>query len=126
MPENDVPERVITHGGDAANFQTNETEWEVIARFNGSLDPIRTELGAEVELLFQDYAILTLSRDKIPALYAYPQIVHIELPKMLSFEASFNLISTCVRPVQDPKLFNLPQVSLVDTITRKVKGDSKL
>jgi minor extracellular serine protease Vpr len=107
MPENDVPERVITHGGDAANFQTNETEWEVIARFNGSLDPIRTELGAEVELLFQDYAILTLSRDKIPALYAYPQIVHIELPKMLSFEASFNLISTCVRPVQDPKLFNL-------------------
>ena len=87
--------------------QTDETKWEVIVRFNGSLDAIKRELNAEVEILFQDYASITLSRNQIPALYAYPQIVHIELPKMLNYVASFNLISTCVRPVQDPKLFNL-------------------
>lgn len=107
MPENDAPEQVVPYEGDTTNFQTDEAEWEVIVRFNGSLESIKTELGAEVELLFQNYAILTLPRDKIPALYAYPQIVHIELPKMLSYMASFNLISTCVRPVQDPNLFNL-------------------
>ena len=107
MPENTTPEWLRSHADDMANFQTDETKWEVIVRFNGSLDAIQRELDAEVEILFQDYAIITLSRNQIPALYAYPQIVHIELPKMLNYEASFNLISTCVRPVQDSKLFNL-------------------
>lgn len=107
MPENTTPEWLRGHADDMANFQTDETKWEVIVRFNGSLDAIKRELNAEVEILFQNYAIITLARNQIPALYAYPQIVHIELPKMLNYEASFNLISTCVRPVQDPKLFNL-------------------
>lgn len=107
MPENTAPEWIRNYGINMANFQTDETKWEVIVRFNGSLDAIKRELNAEVEILFQNYAIITLSRNQIPALYAYPQIVHIELPKMLNYVASFNLISTCVRPVQDPKLFNL-------------------
>jgi len=80
---------------------------EVIAKFNGDANKIREDLDVEVEVLYANYAIITLSRDKLPKLYSHPQIESLELPKSLHFETSYNLLTTCIKSVQDKDYFNL-------------------
>lgn len=80
---------------------------EIIAKFHGNLTEISNQLDAEVEILYQDYAIITIDKEKIPQLYSYPQIEHLELPKILYFESSFNLISSCIKSVQSGTRYNL-------------------
>ena len=73
---------------------------EVIVKFNGDIDRIARELDVYPEVLYQGYAIITTPPAKIPKLYEYTEIEHIELPKILSFEATRSLVTTCIRPVQ--------------------------
>lgn len=80
---------------------------EVIAKFSGDLTQVAAELSVEVEILAKGYAIITISREKIAALYAYPQIENLEFPKRLFIASAYNLISSCIRSVQDPKNENL-------------------
>lgn len=87
---------------------TDESERvEVIAKYNGSLGGIAEELDAEVERLTEGYAIITLERAKIPRLYEYAQIESLELPKDLYIADAYDLISTCVRAVQDKRTYGL-------------------
>jgi subtilisin family serine protease len=83
------------------------TLFEVIIKYNGDIEQVASELNAEVEPLYQGYAILSLEESKIPQLYDYTQIEHVELPKILSFETSPSLITTCIQPVQTNPLWNL-------------------
>ena len=87
--------------------EAEETRLEVIAKYNGDLSALAGDVGAEAELLTQGYAILTLDRERIPELYAYPQIESLELPKELYIVSAYNLISTCVAPVQRPGEYGL-------------------
>lgn len=80
---------------------------ELIVKYHGDLPTIAGTLGAEAELLFQGYAIITIDRDRIPELYSFPQIENIELPKLLSFEQSNTLVTTCVKNVQSSPLWDL-------------------
>ncbi len=80
---------------------------EVIAKFSGDLNQIVEELGAEVEILYSGYAIITIEKNKLQKLYSYPQIENLELPKSLHFESYFNLLTTCIKSVQDRDSFNL-------------------
>lgn len=80
---------------------------EVIAKFNGDPNQIASGLEAEVEVLSQDFAIITINRSKVPELYANPQIEDLELPKNLYIASAYNLISTCVRSVQVNKTYAL-------------------
>ena len=75
--------------------------FELIAKFNGSLSQIAEALDADVEILTQGYAIITVNRNQIPALYDYSQIESLELPKSLYIASSFNLISSCINSVQE-------------------------
>jgi len=88
------------------DFENDEIV-EVIAKFNGNLMEIANQLGVEIEVLYQGYAIITIDREKIPQLYSYTQIEHLELPKSLFIEGSYNLISSCIRSVQSGTSFNL-------------------
>lgn len=92
------------------NTETQENDngkIEVIAKTNGDLQDIAKELNAEIEILIQSYAIITIEKSKLPLLYTYPQIEHIEIPKNLYFEGASNLVSTCIRSVQDKNKYNL-------------------
>lgn len=80
---------------------------EVIVKFNGDIDRIARELGITLEVLYQGYAIITTPPSKIPLLYGYTEIEHIELPKILSFEATRNLVASCIRPVQSAPQWRL-------------------
>lgn len=80
---------------------------EVIVKFSGDILEISRNLQAEVEILLQGYAIITIDSADIPKLYSYPQIENIELPKNLYITSQYNLISSCIRSVQDNKNLNL-------------------
>ena len=82
-------------------------EIEVIVKFHGTLTHIAEALGAEAEILSQSYAILTLFPQRLSALYAYPEIEDLELPKSLYIETQYSLIASCVRPVQDSGAYGL-------------------
>lgn len=80
---------------------------EVIVKYNGNIEPIAAELGADIELLSQGYAIITLEESQIPLLYTYIQIEHIELPKIVTFQTIQSLTATCILPVQTNPSWNL-------------------
>jgi hypothetical protein len=73
-----------------------DSKFEVIIKYNGDIEKVARELNAEVEPLNGGYAIITIERSRIPELYDYTQIEHVELPKILSFEATASLITTCI------------------------------
>lgn len=91
-------------------------ELEVIVKYNGDIEQVASELNAEVETLYQGYAIITMEKSKIPQLYSYTQIEHVELPKNLSFEVAGSLVTTCVQSVQTNPLWNLNGKNVVVAI----------
>ncbi len=73
---------------------------EVIVKYNGDITVIQSELGAVVELLGQNYAVITGTTEQIKGLYSYPQIEYVELPKTLTYELSNSRYSVCVTRAQ--------------------------
>lgn len=85
-------------------FDPVTKNWEVIVKYNGSLDRIRDELGIKVTELLNEYAILVLPQDLIERLSNYPEIEFIEKPKALYFEVREAAAASCVTPVWNPPL----------------------
>ncbi|OQA15141.1 MAG: PII-type proteinase precursor [Firmicutes bacterium ADurb.Bin356] len=81
--------------------------WEVIVKYHGDLSKLSADLNAQVELLSERYAIITLRQSEIPLLNDYSEIEHIELPKELTFVLQQALMASCISPVQDEALFGL-------------------
>ncbi|WP_058486659.1 S8 family peptidase [Defluviitalea phaphyphila] len=85
-----------------AGFNDETKKWEVIVKYNGDLNIIGKELGAEVEILTQGYGILTLEENKITQLINYPQIEYIERPKRLELFLDNSLRESCITSVNRP------------------------
>ena len=86
-----------------AGYDGGTGRWEVIVKYNGSLAGVEAQLDAEVEILNANYAIITLPHEQLRALYGFPQVEYIELPKRLSLVLSEALRQSCVPPVHDPR-----------------------
>ncbi|MDO5559637.1 MAG: S8 family peptidase [Oscillospiraceae bacterium] len=91
----------------------NDERVEVIVKFNGDIESAARELMAEAEVLFKEYAIITIDRENISKLYSYSQIESLELPKNLYIETDFNLNSTCIRAVQGQNSGGLTGVGVI-------------
>ena len=74
---------------------------EIIVKFNGDIFSAAASVGAQAELLSQDYAILELPAENLPLLQPLTEIEDIELPKQFYLATSFQLTSSCIRPVQN-------------------------
>jgi hypothetical protein len=59
--------------------------WEIIVKYNGSLDRLNSSI-IKVETILNNYAIVTLPSDLIPAFAALEEVEYIEKPKRLYFE----------------------------------------
>ena len=88
-------------------YVSNGNEWEVVLKYNGDITSISNELGFEVEILTENYAIATISPNKIPNLIAYTQVEHIELPKTLTLNVREALSKSCVRNVRESESYSL-------------------
>lgn len=82
-------------------------EIEVIAKFNGDIKFITNQLDAEAEIIYDDYAIITIKKTQLAKLYAHPQIEYIELPKKLYLKGPNSLSNSCITSVQRSSGFNL-------------------
>jgi len=89
---------------------------ELIAKYSGDIFAISRDLGAEVEPLDKGYAIITVDQEKIPQLYTYTQIEHLELPKSIYYEVNQHLGTTCVSAVHEDPSTNLTGTGVVVAI----------
>ena len=81
--------------------------WEVIVKYSGDLYRVEAELGIEVEILGEGFAIITLRGDQISLLYSYKEIEYIESPKTLTLTLNQSLRIACILSVQNPSRHNL-------------------
>lgn len=80
---------------------------EVIIKYNGDAEKLEQDLGAEVEILSENYAIVTLPKDKIKSLYDYPEVEYIELPKTLTPNLIESTGLTCIQSAQSNQFYGL-------------------
>ena len=81
-------------------YNPEEQTWELIVKYSGSLDAAR-ELGAAVEEMRNEYAILTVKESLIPYISALLQIEYIEKPKRLFFAVDQAKTASCVNLLQE-------------------------
>ncbi|MCD7883094.1 MAG: S8 family serine peptidase, partial [Lachnospiraceae bacterium] len=83
-------------------YDRSGQNWEVIVRYGGTPQELLEALPETWEkvILSGGYAILTLPRNQIEALAAFPQIEYVEKPKRLYFSVSVGRSVSCLYPVQ--------------------------
>ena len=79
-------------------FEERSRTWELIVKYNGSLDILK-EQGVLVEELLAGYAILTVPEILVDEVAAYPQIEYVEKPKRLFFAVERGKEASCILPV---------------------------
>lgn len=87
-------------------FEPKTNTWELIVKYNGSLQPIEEALGISVVELTNGYAIIVIPENKIDQLTQFEQIEFIEKPKRLFFEVNEGRTASCINPLQNEN-FNL-------------------
>lgn len=82
-------------------YDPGEKTWELIVRYNGSLESLRDE-GIRVDELAAGYAVLVVPESRIEQVSAMEQIVYIEKPKRLFFASNMARAASCLSVVQSP------------------------
>lgn len=86
---------------------TEDGKIEVVIKYNGDANKLAEQFNAVVEVLSDNYAIVSLNVDLLPLLYDNEQVEYVELPKILTFLSRATLIHTCVTSVQSESGFDL-------------------
>ena len=90
---------------DIPHPENNSNIWEVIVKYDGSLNVVEKPLNAQVEVLNNNYAIVTLPEENIEKLAEYREVEFIERPKTLGLNQSEALSASCISNVlNDPVL----------------------
>ena len=80
-------------------YDPREKTWELIVRYNGSLESLRDE-GIRVDELAAGYAVLVVPESRIEQVSAMEQIVYIEKPKRLFFASNMARAASCLSTIQ--------------------------
>ena len=106
-----LPSENVLFEFEGTEFETGYTPesntWEVIIKYNGDILTIANEIGAEIEILNQNYAIMTLSYDKVPLLSNYYQIEYTELPRILTLNLKEEISRSCISSVKTSQNYDL-------------------
>ena len=86
-------------------YLEEEKRWELIVKYNGSLQPLSGDL-IQVEELIAGYAIVTLPEFLIESFAELPEVEYIEKPKRLYFSVLAGKQTSCIPEVtvRDPFL----------------------
>lgn len=76
-----------------------EREWELIIKYSGSLEPIRS-IAVSVTEMSNEYAVIVIQESLIPRLAEFSEIDFIEKPKRLFFQVENGKRVSCINPVQ--------------------------
>lgn len=80
----------------------NENEGELIVKYSGSLEEVRTFVRQVTELR-NEYAVITVQESDIPRLSLILQIKFIEKPKRLYLQVEKGRRVSCINSVQDAR-----------------------
>lgn len=81
--------------------QEESDRWEIIVKFAGNLDGVRTEFpGIEIWELLSGYAVMIVPESIIDRLAMRPEISFIEKPKRLFFAVNQGKEASCITGVQ--------------------------
>ena len=86
-------------------YMPAERAWELIVRYEGSLDRVRA-LGVNVTELINKYAVVIVPQNMIDTLAGLEEIIYIEKPKRLNFAIENGRRVSCIESVQETP-FNL-------------------
>ncbi len=90
-----------------SGYDDRTDKWELIVKYNGELEKLERDLDIGIEILNENYAIITIEREQIPRLADYKEIEYIEKPRNLTINADDALSRSCIPPVQRPSGFGL-------------------
>ncbi|WP_346699182.1 S8 family peptidase [Catenibacillus scindens] len=80
-----------------------ERTWELIVKYSGSLDTLKT-LNIKIVYLLNHYAILTVPESVLDIVYDVPQIEYIEQPQRLFFADSQGDGASCISVIKNGPL----------------------
>ncbi len=106
-------------------FQAESRSWELIVKYNGSLEALQS-LGVGVEELIAGYAILTVPEELVEAVGQRPEIEFVEKPKRLFFAVENGKRASCVLPVTQRAPFLTGRGTLVAVIDSGIDYYSQL
>ena len=92
-----------------------DREWDLIIKYSGSLERVRTLANQVVELL-NEYAIITILESRIDELAQLVEVEYIEKPKRLFFQVANGRRVSCIDSVQDTRFALYGQGVLVAVI----------
>ena len=73
--------------------------WELIIRYSGDLEPVRS-MGVEVKELLNGYAILNAPENLVESISQLPQVEYMEKPKLLYFAVNVGRSASCLTALQ--------------------------
>ena len=86
-------------------YDLEEKEWELIVKYSGTLERVRTRAVYVTELT-GGYAIIQIKESQIKELAAFPEVEFIEKPKSLYFQIENGRRVSCIDEVQAAPFFS--------------------
>lgn len=100
-------------------YDLEEKEWELIVKYSGTLERVRTRAVYVTELT-GGYAIIQIKESQIKELAAFPEVEFIEKPKSLYFQVENGRRVSCIDEVQAASFFSsIGQEGLEDDQQKK-------
>ena len=100
-------------------YDLEEKEWELIVKYSGTLERVRTRAVYVTELT-GGYAIIQIKESQIKELAAFPEVEFIEKPKSLYFQIENGRRVSCIDEVQAAPFFSsIGQEGLEDNQQKK-------
>ena len=100
-------------------YDLEEKEWELIVKYSGTLERVRTRAVYVTELT-GGYAIIQIKESQIKELAAFPEVEFIEKPKSLYFQVENGRRVSCIDEVQAASSFSsIGQEGLEDNQQKK-------
>lgn len=96
----EIPENILERSNIKTGYNPKTNLWEVIVKYNGNLNKIKQDLDILIEILSDNYAIVTLSKEKIFLLATYREIEYIEQPRNLYIMLDTAINSSCITQVK--------------------------
>lgn len=96
-------------------YNPEEREWELIIKYVGILDNVRT-VATRVSELLGGYAIVTVRESQVNVLAALPEVEYVEKPKRLYFQVLNGKRVSCINEVQGTRFSLFGQGVLVGIV----------
>ncbi len=85
--------------------------WQVLVKYNGSIEAVARSEGGVAQIINNQFAILSIPQENIRNLLNYTEVEYIEVPKQMLYNATSNMTASCITSVQqNPPLKQLLEV----------------